>query len=113
LQKLVADPDVAVTRLDSNESTSASPLRPDVVGAYTDAVHARFPTSKIIPQMSAGATDGAKFRAVGVPVYGVDGAWIVSPEDERAHGRDERLPVKAFADDILHWQAMLSRLAAQ
>ena len=113
LQTLVADPGVVVTRLDHNASTSASPLRPDVVGAYTDAVHARFPTSKIIPQMSAGATDGAKFRAVGIPVYGVDGGWIVSPEDERAHGRDERLPVKAFADDILHWQAMLPRLAAQ
>ncbi|PZU09558.1 M20/M25/M40 family metallo-hydrolase [Sphingomonas sp.] len=113
LEKVVADPGVVVTRRDDNVSTAASPLRPDVVGAFTDAVHARFPSAKIVPQMSAGATDGAKFRAVGIPIYGVDGAWIISPEDERAHGRDERLPVKAFADDIDHWHRMLSRLAAQ
>ncbi|QJU58642.1 M20/M25/M40 family metallo-hydrolase [Sphingomonas sp. AP4-R1] len=113
LEKVVADPGVAVTRRDDNVSTPASPLRADVVSAFTDSVHARFPHSKILPQMSAGATDGAKFRAVGIPVYGADGAWIVSPDDERAHGRDERLPVKAFADDIAHWDRMLSRLAAQ
>lgn len=111
LQALVQDPGVAVTRTDDNESTAASPLRPDVVGAFTAAVHARHTSSKIVPQMSAGATDGAKFRAVGIPVYGVDGAWIVSPEDERAHGRDERLPVKAFADDIGHWEQMMRQLA--
>jgi acetylornithine deacetylase/succinyl-diaminopimelate desuccinylase-like protein len=113
LEAAIHDPGVAVTRADDNVGTAASPLRPDVVGAFTAAVHARFPTSKIVPQMSAGATDGAKFRAVGIPVYGVDGAWGISPEDERAHGRDERLPVKAFADDIAHWDGMLSRLAAQ
>lgn len=111
LQAAVADPGVVVTRADDNVSTPASPLRPDVVGAFAGAVHARFPKARIIPGMSAGATDGAKFRAVGIPVYGVDGAWIVSPDDERAHGRDERLPVKAFADDIDHWRMMLARLA--
>ena len=36
------------------------------------------------------------FRARGIPVYGVDGAWGVSPDDERAHGKDERLPVQAL-----------------
>ncbi|MDO6416926.1 M20/M25/M40 family metallo-hydrolase [Sphingomonas sp. BIUV-7] len=113
LEAAIKDPGVVVTRRDDNATTAASPLRPDVVAAFTDAVHARFPASKIVPQMSAGATDGAKFRAVGIPIYGVDGAWIISPDDERAHGRDERLPVKAFADDIAHWDGMLSRLAAQ
>ena len=61
--------------------------------------------------MSAGATDGAKFRAAGIPVYGVDGSWFVSPEDDRAHGRDERLPVAAFYEDIDHWVDMISHLA--
>lgn len=111
LKAAVADPGVAVTRLDDATAAPASPLRADVVGAYTAAVHARFPTAPIIPQMSAGATDGASFRAAGIPVYGVDGAWIVIPEDERAHGRDERLPVKAFTDDIEHWRSMIARLA--
>lgn len=113
LEAAVKDTGVVITRADDNVSTLASPLRPDVVGAFTDAVHALHPSSKIVPQMSAGATDGAKFRAVGIPIYGVDGAWGISPEDERAHGRDERLKVQAFADDIEHWSRMLTRLAAQ
>ena len=96
---------------DIGRPTPVSPLRPDVVKAYTDAVHARFPDQPIIPQMSTGATDGLEFRAVGIPVYGVDGAWIVSPQDERAHGQDERLPVKALDDNVDHWVRMISALA--
>jgi len=110
LKTLIADPGVEVVRKDDNASSPASPLRPDVLTAYTEAVRARHPGSVIIPHMSTGATDGAKFRTVGIPVYGVDGAWIVTPEDERAHGLDERLPVQAFRDDIAHWTAMIGKL---
>ena len=93
--------------------TPASPLRPDVVKAYTDAVHALHgPTMPIIPQMSTGATDGSWFRANGIPTYGVDGSWGISPDDERAHGLDERLPVRAMYDNVVHWEMMLRALAA-
>ena len=94
------------------QPTPVSPLRPDIVKAYTDAVHARFPGQPIIPQMSTGATDGYQFRARGVPVYGVDGAWNVSPDDERAHGKDERLPVQALWDNVLHWERIVRELAS-
>jgi acetylornithine deacetylase/succinyl-diaminopimelate desuccinylase-like protein len=89
-----------------------SPLREDVVKAYTKAVQARFPNQPIIPQMSTGAPDGLEFRARGMPVYGVDGGWLVSPDDERAHGKDERLPVQALWDDVLHWERMVRELAS-
>lgn len=88
-----------------------SPLRPDVVKAYTDIVRSRHPGALIVPQMSAGATDGAFLRGVGIPVYGVDGTWIVSPDDERAHGKDERVPVKSFEGNLDHWRALVSTLA--
>lgn len=91
--------------------TPASPLRADVVSAYRKAVHARFPNQPIIPQMSTGATDGSFFRAAGIPVYGVNGAWGVSPDDERAHGKDERLPVQSLRDNVLHWEMMMRDLA--
>lgn len=110
--KQVVGPNVEVaTYGDPNGPTPVSSLRPDVVGAYTASVHAMFPKAQVIPQMSTGATDGRWFRAVGIPVYGVDGAWIVSPDDERAHGRDERLPVKALDDDVDHWVRMITALA--
>jgi acetylornithine deacetylase/succinyl-diaminopimelate desuccinylase-like protein len=88
-----------------------SPLRPDVLGAYTDAVRARHPGVPVFPEMSAGASDARPFRVIGMPIYGVDGAWGIVPDDLRAHGRDERLPVKALDDDVDHWVMMLSKLA--
>jgi acetylornithine deacetylase/succinyl-diaminopimelate desuccinylase-like protein len=89
----------------------ASPLRADVVKAFTDSVRKRHPGAEIIPQMSAGATDGLAFRSTGMPVYGVDGAWIVTPDDERAHGRDERIPIKSFYENLDHWHDILKALA--
>ncbi|MGZ8350825.1 MAG: M20/M25/M40 family metallo-hydrolase [Allosphingosinicella sp.] len=111
LRELGAPDNVSVEPVDVARPTDASPLREDVVGAYTDAVRARHPGAAIVPDMSTGATDGLYFRARGVPVYGVDGSWAVIPVDERAHGRDERLPVRAFYEDIDHWTDMIRRLA--
>ena len=102
---------VAVEPVDVARPTDASPLRDDVVGAYTAAVRARHPNAAITPNMSTGATDGLYFRARGVPVYGVDGSWAIVPVDERAHGRDERLPVRAFYNDVDHWTDLIRRLA--
>ena len=113
LEKIVADPGVVVTRNDNYVASLASPLRPDVVAAYTEAVHALHPTSPILPEMSTGASDARPFRVAGIPVYGVDGSWVVSPIDLRAHGRDERLPVKALDDDVDHWVMLLTKLAGK
>lgn len=111
LTKVVADPGVVVTRVDKNVATLASPLRKDVVDAFTSSVHALHPDAPILPEMSTGASDARPFRVAGIPIYGTDGAWIVSPIDMRAHGQDERLPVKALGDDVDHWVLMVSKLA--
>ncbi len=110
--KALVGPNVEVVPdADAGRPTDASPLRADVVNAYTKAVRARFPGTQIIPQMSTGATDGLEFRARGIPVYGVEGGWGVSPDDERAHGLDERIPVQSLWDDVYHWESMLRDLA--
>ena len=111
--KRVAGPQVEVTVSDPPNPAPPSPLRPDVVKAYTDSVHKRFPGAPIVPSMSTGATDGLFFRAAGIPVYGVEGSWGISPEDERAHGKDERLPVKALYDNVDHWHDMIRALAGK
>ena len=112
--KSVVGPKVTIVPdADAGRPTPVSPLRKDVVDAYTHAVHERFPGVQIIPQMSTGATDGLEFRARGIPVYGVNGAWGVSPDDERAHGKDERLPVQALRDNVAHWEMMIRELAGK
>ena len=51
LERVVADPDVKVTRNDDYVASLASPLRPDVTAAYTKAVHALHPNQPIFPFM--------------------------------------------------------------
>ncbi len=102
---------VKVSPYGVSDPSPPSPLRPDVIKAYTNSIHARHPAAEIVPQMSTGATDGLFFRSTGMPVYGVSGAWIIVPEDERAHGRDERIPVKSFFEDLDHWRDMVKALA--
>src|SRR3954447_19281732 len=110
----LAGPKVEVTP-DPNyigQPTPASPLRPDVLKAVTTAIQ-RFhgPQMHVFPVMSTGASDGSFFRAQGIPVYDVDGSWGISPDDERAHGLDERIPVRAMYDDVLHWEMIIKALA--
>lgn len=92
--------------------TPASPLRPDVVKAVTAAVqHFHGPAMKVYPEMSVGASDGSFFRAVGIPVYDIDGSWAISPIDDRMHGLDERTPVRSMYDDVLYWEMIIRALA--
>jgi acetylornithine deacetylase/succinyl-diaminopimelate desuccinylase-like protein len=111
LFRVVADPGIVVARSDEYVSSLVSPLRPDVVHAYTAAVQALHPGMAVIPYMATGASDGRPFRVAGTPTYGVDGSWLRVPIDLRAHGQDERLPVKALGDDVDHWVLMLKALA--
>jgi acetylornithine deacetylase/succinyl-diaminopimelate desuccinylase-like protein len=92
--------------------TPASPLRPDVLKAVTAGIqHFHGPQMHVFPVMQAGASDGSFFRAQGIPVYDVDGSWGISPLDDRAHGLDERVPVRAMYDDVLHWEMLIKALA--
>jgi acetylornithine deacetylase/succinyl-diaminopimelate desuccinylase-like protein len=113
LEKVVADPTVVVTRNDDYVASLASPLRADVTAAYTRAVQALHPGNPVFPEMSTGASDARPFRVAGIPVYGVNGGWIVTPIDNRAHGKDERLPVQSLYDNVVHWQMMLKDLAGK
>ncbi|MEO6432449.1 MAG: M20/M25/M40 family metallo-hydrolase [Sphingomicrobium sp.] len=108
----IAGPKVTVTPKGTFRPSPPSPLREDVLGAFTKAVHSLYGAEvPIVPQMSTGATDGLYFRQAGIPVYGVDITWGISPDDERAHGLDERQPVRSFYNSITGWEMMLRDLA--
>ncbi len=113
LTAIVADPDVIVSRNDSYSASLSSPLRPDVTAAFSKAVHTLHPGAPVLPEMSTGASDARPFRVAGIPIYGANGAWVVVPVDFRAHGKDERLPVKALDDNVAHWKILLTELAGK
>ena len=94
--------------------TPVPPIRQDVMRAYAKSVQQfHGPTMRVVPSMTTGTTDGSFFRAAGIPTYGVDGSWGISPDDERAHGLDERIPVRAMYDNVLHWETMVRELAGR
>jgi acetylornithine deacetylase/succinyl-diaminopimelate desuccinylase-like protein len=114
LQRL-AGPKVEVTPDPGfiGQPTPASPLRADVRAAVTKAIHSNLgPDFPVFPVMAAGASDGSFFRAKGMPVFDIDGSWYISPQDERMHGLDERIPVRAMYDDVLHWESIIRDLAS-
>jgi acetylornithine deacetylase/succinyl-diaminopimelate desuccinylase-like protein len=113
LSRIVADPEVVVSRNDKYVASLTSPLRPDITAAFTHAVQALHPGMPVFPEMSTGASDARPFRVAGIPVYGTSGRWVVVPADYRAHGKDERLPVKSLDDEVLHWRLMLTELAGK
>lgn len=107
----IAGPEVTVELDPGGMPSPPSPMREDVFGAYTRSIHARFPDAPVIPDMSAGATDGLYFRAAGIPVYGVGGAWGYVNEPLGVHGLDERIRAESFHDNIDHWERLLRELA--
>lgn len=113
LTRVAGDGEVKVTRNDSYVASLASPLRPDITAAFTRAVTALHPGIAVSPEMSTGASDARPFRVAGIPVYGVDGVWIRAPEDFRAHGKDERIPVAALDDAVRHWMLLVRELAGK
>ena len=108
----VVGKNVAVSFQGSTPPADASPLRRDVLAALTKAAHARYPGIPVVPGMVPWATDGAVFRAAGMPTYGVSGSFIKA-SDAFSHGLNERLPVESFYGELTHWYVLLKELAGK
>ena len=95
LQTVVADEQVKVTVKIDEGRAPVSPLRPDVMKAFTRVTDTMWPGVVTVPMMATGASDGRYLRAAGIPTYGVQG-FFLDRDDVRAHGRDERMSVRSF-----------------
>jgi acetylornithine deacetylase/succinyl-diaminopimelate desuccinylase-like protein len=91
--------------------SDASPLRDDVLAAVTRSVQSVVPDVRIVPSQASGATDGAIFRNVGIPTYGVSGMFMKN-SDNFAHGLNERVPVQGFYDNLEIWYRLVKSLAS-
>ena len=70
-------------------------LDPKVVGPAEKLVAKYFPGVPLVPTMMTGATDGIFLEAVGIPTYGVPGAWG-DPDGNGVHGLNERIEVRSL-----------------
>jgi acetylornithine deacetylase/succinyl-diaminopimelate desuccinylase-like protein len=95
LKKVVADDQVIVTIKTDEGRSPASPMRSDVMKAFERITDTMWPGVVTLPTMAVGGSDGRYLRVAGIPTYGVQG-FFVDRDDVRAHGRDERMPVRSF-----------------
>jgi acetylornithine deacetylase/succinyl-diaminopimelate desuccinylase-like protein len=64
----------------------------------------------VLPQMSAGADDSVYPRSLGIPAYGIDGMFD-DLDDFRWHGRDERIGVRAFDEELEFTYRLMKELS--
>jgi acetylornithine deacetylase/succinyl-diaminopimelate desuccinylase-like protein len=105
LQRILADPAISVryllpdgTAVDHappQRAIAPPPLAPEVIEPLERVVGAMWPGIKVVPTMSPGASDAVFTAQAGIPTYTFSGLAL-DPEDDREHGRDERVGVESF-----------------
>ena len=99
LHRVLADTLISVTPMNKPRPAPLSPIRKEVLENVERLTSAFWPGVTVTPVMTTGATDGSYFRQLGVPVYGVSGMFF-DIDDNRAHGRDERIGVRDFYNGV-------------
>ncbi|MFI4966971.1 MAG: M20/M25/M40 family metallo-hydrolase [Caulobacterales bacterium] len=98
LIELIADPQVAVSKVDGSRGereAPAPPLTPRVLGPIERVSAEMWPGIPVVPILQAGATDGRALTAGGIPTYGVQGIFY-EPDLGHIHGLNERIGVTSL-----------------
>ncbi len=88
-----------------------SPVRPKLFELLRATVRSNYPGATVEPSMSAGGTDGREYRNAGIPTYGAGSLALRRPEDSRAHGIDERVPLESFYNELNYWDTLLRKVS--
>jgi acetylornithine deacetylase/succinyl-diaminopimelate desuccinylase-like protein len=119
LVKLFNDPKLSVRYRSDNgdlsdhgsdrKAMAPPPLRDDVMNSLRSVAGKLFPGSTVLPIMEAGASDSIYTMNAGIPSYGINGVAIAR-DDDRAHGRDERLGIEAYYVGVEFYYQFLKAL---
>lgn len=121
LEKVVANPGVKISMVQAKTSDGkpvpilgvpASPLLPELVKTLEKTVDSMWPGLPVVASMSTGATDGNYLRIAGMPTYGIS-CMFFDMEDERAHGKDERVGAQDFYDGVEFTYRFVKALATK
>ena len=82
----------------------------EIMGAIEKLTAEFWPGIPVIPIMSTGATDSTYLRNAGIPAYGHSGL-ADDVDDFRAHGKDERVPVKSFFEGLEYLYRLVKTLS--
>jgi acetylornithine deacetylase/succinyl-diaminopimelate desuccinylase-like protein len=105
----VADDGTASPTAPNRESQAPPPVRADVFVPLRQVVAELWPGTPVIPSMMVGASDSVHTTAAGIPSYGIGGAGI-DVDDDRMHGRDERIRVESYYKSVEFFYLYLKAL---
>jgi len=112
LQKVIGNDAIEFEEIGDSTESPVSDLREDIRAAVSEAVHVRYPGVRILGHMSSGGSDGMHFRNAGIPTWGMSGLFT-NPDDDFAHGLNERVQIKAFYGALDHWSIIIRSLASE
>lgn len=112
LIEVLADDRIYVTFIKEPKPSPPSPLTPEVMRPIEAATRSMWKDVPVVPIMGTGATDSLYFRQIGVPIYGVSGIFS-DVDDNRAHGRDERLGIREFYEGQEFLDKLVKSLAGE
>jgi acetylornithine deacetylase/succinyl-diaminopimelate desuccinylase-like protein len=75
-------------------------------------VGSMWPGVPVVPDMDAGASDSKFTRAAGIPTFGITGIFT-DIDDNRAHGKDERIAVSGFYEDVEFTYRLMKAFSAR
>jgi acetylornithine deacetylase/succinyl-diaminopimelate desuccinylase-like protein len=87
------------------------PARADVMSALRSIAAKMWPGALVLPIMETGASDSIHTMFAGIPSYGVNGLAI-DRDDNRMHGRDERIGIESFYAGLDFYYEFLKALTA-
>jgi acetylornithine deacetylase/succinyl-diaminopimelate desuccinylase-like protein len=111
LEQVIADPKIAVTFVDEARPSAPSPLTPAVMTPIESMTRAIWPGVVVVPVMGTGATDGLYLRNAGIATYGIEGIFY-EIDDNRAHGRDERVGVRQYFEGLEFQYRLIKALSS-
>jgi acetylornithine deacetylase/succinyl-diaminopimelate desuccinylase-like protein len=112
LKEVLADDRISVTVVGTAIPAPASQLNPAIMKKLEDLSAKLYGGIPVVPVMDAGASDGKYLRIGGIPTYGVPGVFT-DADDDRAHGKDERLGVRDFYDGVEFYYLFIKSLAGE
>ena len=111
LIKVLNDPAIEVTWIDKPKPSPPSPLSAAVMQPIEQVTSQFWPGVAVMPLMATGASDSLYLRNAGIPSYGVSGLFS-EINDNRAHGRDERVAIQQFYDSAQFLYVLVKRLTS-
>ncbi|WP_033923386.1 M20/M25/M40 family metallo-hydrolase [Sphingomonas sp. 37zxx] len=113
LAEAIGNDKIGFALLGDAVESPVSPVNPALFATLQRAVRSVYPGVVLKPSMSSGGTDGREFRKRGIPTYGAGALPLRMPEDGRAHGTDERVPIAGYLRQLDYWDALLRDLGSR